>query len=146
MGKLSEYEVEEMFINKLESIGYDYIELNNYTDVLNNFRSQLCKLNATKLIEKKGIAELSQKEFERLLIYVDNKTVYESAKILRDKYILQLDNGETVYLEFFTPDSTRNTYQVAHQITMDPEHKDDVVYKNRYDVTVFVNGLPLVQI
>ncbi|MEE3426148.1 MAG: type I restriction endonuclease [Erysipelotrichaceae bacterium] len=78
-------------------------------------------------------------------MYVDNKTVYESAKILRDKYILQLDNGETVYLDFFTSDSTRNTYQVTHQVTMDPDHKDDVLYKNRYDVTILINGLPLVQ-
>ena len=146
MSRISEYEVEEMFINKLESIGYDYIDLKNYADVLDNFKTQLCKLNASKLIEKKGTADLSQKELERLLIYVDNKTVYESAKILRDKYILQLDNGETVYLDFFTPDSTRNSYQVAHQITMDPEHKDDVTYKNRYDVTVLINGLPLIQI
>ncbi len=146
MSRISEYEVEEMFINKLESIGYEYIDLNNYAGLLDNFKTQLCKLNATKLIEKKGAAELSQKEFERLLIYVDNKTVYESAKILRDKYILQLDNGETVYLDFFTPDSTRNTYQVAHQITMDPDHKDDVSYKNRYDVTILINGLPLIQI
>ncbi len=146
MRRISEYEVEEMFINKLESIGYDYIDLKNYADVLDNFKTQLCKLNASKLIEKKGTADLSQKELERLLIYVDNKTVYESAKILRDKYILQLDNGETVYLDFFTPDSTRNSYQVAHQITMDPEHKDDVAYKNRYDVTVLINGLPLIQI
>ncbi len=146
MARISEYEVEEMFINKLESIGYDYVDLKNYADVLNNFKTQLCKLNASKLIEKKGTAVLSQKEFERLLIYVDNKTVYESAKILRDKYILQLDNGETVYLDFFTPDSTRNTYQVAHQITMDPDHLDEVVYKNRYDVTVLINGLPLIQI
>ena len=146
MSRISEYEVEEMFINKLESIGYDYIDLKNYADVLDNFKTQLCKLNASKLIEKKGTADLSQKELERLLIYVDNKTVYESAKILRDKYILQLDNGETVYLDFFTPDSTRNSYQVAHQITMDPEHKDDVAYKNRYDVTVLINGLPLIQI
>lgn len=146
MSRISEYEVEEKFISKLESIGYDYIDLKNYADVLSNFKTQLCKLNATKLIEKKGVADLSQKEFERLLIYIDNKTVYESAKILRDKYILQLDNGETVYLDFFTPDSTRNTYQVAHQITMDPEHKDDVSYKNRYDVTVLINGLPLIQI
>ena len=146
MSRISEYEVEAMFIDKLESIGYEYIDLKNYADVLNNFKTQLCKLNATKLIEKKGSADLSQKEFERLLIYVDNKTVYESAKILRDKYILQLDNGETVYLDFFTPDSTRNTYQVAHQITMDPDHKEDVVYKNRYDVTVLINGLPLIQI
>ena len=146
MSRVSEYEVEEMFINKLESIGYEYIDLNNYAGLLDNFKTQLCKLNASKLIEKKGTAELSQKEFERLLIYVDNKTVYESAKILRDKYILQLDNGETVYLDFFTPDSTRNTYQVAHQITMDPDHKDDVSYKNRYDVTILINGLPLIQI
>ncbi len=146
MSRVSEYEVEEMFINKLESIGYDYVDLRNYADVLDNFKTQLCKLNASKLIEKKGTADLSQKELERLLIYVDNKTVYESAKILRDKYILQLDNGETVYLDFFTPDSTRNSYQVAHQITMDPEHKDDVAYKNRYDVTVLINGLPLIQI
>lgn len=106
----------------------------------------MCKLNADKLIEKKGSADISDKEFERLLIYVDNKFVYESAKILRDQYILQLDNGETVYLDFFTPDSTRNIFQVAHQITMDPAYKSDVSYKNRYDVTVLINGLPLVQI
>lgn len=146
MSRISEYEVEEKFISKLESIGYEYIDLRNYADVLENFKRQLCKLNASKLIEKKGSADLSQKELERLLIFVDNKTVYESAKILRDKYILQLDNGETVYLDFFTADSTRNTYQVAHQITMDPEHRDDVAYKNRYDVTVLINGLPLIQI
>lgn len=146
MSRVSEYEVEEMFINKLESIGYDYVDLNDYSDVLANFRTQLCKLNAQKLIEKKGSADLSDKEFDRLLIYVDNKSVYESAKILRDKYILQLDNGETVYLDFFTQDSTRNSYQVAHQITMDPSHKDDVSYKNRYDVTVLINGLPIIQI
>ncbi len=146
MSRISEYKVEEMFIEKLESIGYEYVELNNYNDVLNNFKTQLCKLNASKLIEKKGSSELSEKEFERLLIYVENKSVYESAKILRDKYVLQLDNGETVYIEFFTPDSTRNSYQVSHQITMDPDHKNDVCYKNRYDVTVFINGLPIVQI
>lgn len=146
MSATSEYKVEELFIKKLESIGYDYVSLKKYSDVEKNFRSQLCKLNKQKLIEKKGVAELSDKEFERLLIHIDNKSVYESAKILRDKYILQLDNGETVYLEFFTPDSTRNSYQVAHQITMDPAHKDDVSYKNRYDVTILINGLPLIQI
>ena len=146
MGAISEYKVEELFIQKLESIGYEYADLKQYADVEKNFRKQICKLNATKLIEKKGVAELSDKEFDRLLIYVDNKSVYESAKILRDKHVLQLDNGETVYLDFFTSDSNRNVYQVAHQITMDPAHKNDVVYKNRYDVTVLINGLPLVQI
>ena len=57
-----------------------------------------------------------------------------------------MDNGKTVYLDFFSFDADRNIYQVAHQITMDPAHKDDVSYKNRYDVTVLINGLPLIQI
>ena len=65
---------------------------------------------------------------------------------MRDKYVLTLDNGKSVYLKFFSFDTDRNIYQVSHQITMDKEHKDDVSYKNRYDVTVFINGLPLVQI
>ena len=146
MSRQSEYEVETLFIDRLESIGYQYIELINYDDVLTNFREQLAKFNTKKLTEKKGSAEFSDAEFNRILIHVENHTVYESAKILRDKYVLQLDNGETVYIDFFSADTDRNIYQVAHQITMDKSHKDDVDYKNRYDVTVFINGLPVVQI
>ena len=146
MSRQSEYEVETLFIDRLESIGYQYIELINYDDVLTNFREQLAKFNAKKLTEKKGSAEFSDAEFNRILIHVENHTVYESAKILRDKYVLQLDNGETVYIDFFSADTDRNIYQVAHQITMDKAHKDDVDYKNRYDVTVLINGLPVVQI
>jgi len=142
----SEYDVEIKFIERLESIRYAYIELNNYEDVISNFRVQLAAYNAEKLIEAKGTADFSDAEFNRVLIHVDNKSVYESAKVLRDKYILNLDNGKTVYLEFFSFNTDRNIYQVSHQITMDKDHKDDVVYKNRYDVTVLINGLPLVQV
>ena len=80
------------------------------------------------------------------MIHMDDKSVYESAKILRDKYVLALDNGKTVYLDFFSSDTDRNIYQVTHQVTMDKAHKDDVAYKNRYDVTILINGLPVVQI
>ncbi len=147
MGKVqSEYEVEIKFIDKLEDIGYEYVELKNYDDVINNFREQLSKFNKDKLIEAKGEASFSDAEFNRIMIHVDNKSVYESAKILRDKYVLTLDNGKTAYLDFFSFDTDRNIYQVAHQITMDKDHKDDVSHKNRYDVTVLINGLPLVQI
>ena len=142
---MSEYEVESRFIQRLEEIGYEYVELKNYGDVLCNFRVQLAAFNAAKLTEAKGEAALSYAEFKRVLIHLENHTVYESAKLLRDKFILSLDNGKTVYLDFFSFDTDRNNYQVSHQITMDPEHKDDVSYKNRYDVTVFINGLPLVQ-
>lgn len=142
----SEYEVESKFIDRLEDIGYEYVDLKNYDDVISNFRNQIAKFNESKLKEQKGIAEFSDAEFNRVMIHVENKSVYESAKVLRDKYVLTLDNGKSVYLDFFSFDTDRNIYQVAHQITMDKDHKDDVSYKNRYDVTVLINGLPLVQI
>lgn len=146
MGHISEYEVETRFIDRLESIGYEYVDLKNYDEVLENFKEQLTRFNKHKLEEAKGEASLSDQEFNRVMIHLDNKSVYESAKILRDKFVLPLDNGKTVYLDFFSYDVERNIYQVAHQITMDKAHKDDVSYKNRYDVTVLINGLPLVQI
>ena len=146
MAHISEYDVETKFIDRLESIGYQYVDLRDYNDVLANARACLTAFNASKLMEAKGVAALSDAEWNRVLIHLDNHSVYESAKLLRDKYVLSLDNGKTVYLDFFSFDTYRNIYQVAHQITMDPDHKDDVVYKNRYDVTVLINGLPLVQI
>ena len=146
MPHISEYDVETKFIDRLESIGYEYVDLKKYDDVLANFRTQLAAFNAPKLTEAKGVACFSDAEFNRVMIHLDNHSVYESAKLLRDKYILSLDNGKTVYLDFFSFDTDRNIYQAAHQITMDPAHKDDVSYKNRYDVTVLINGLPLVQV
>lgn len=141
----SEYEVEELYIERLDDMGYEYIDMKNYDDVCANFRKQFCNLNAKELIAAKGVAELSDAEFDRVMIRLENHTVYESAKILREQWVLELDNGKTVYVVFFTNDETRNTYQVTHQVTMDPAHKGDVLYKNRYDVTILINGLPLVQ-
>ncbi len=146
MPHISEYDVETKFIDRLESIGYQYTDLKNYDDVLANVRTQIARFNSQKLKEVKGTADFSDSEWNRVLIHLDNHSVYESAKILRDKYVLTLDDGKTVYLDFFSYDTDRNIYQVAHQITMDPAHKDDVSYKNRYDVTVLINGLPLIQI
>ena len=95
----------------------------NYDDVLVNFRERLTEFNARKLVEAKGEAALSDAEFGRVMIHMDDKSVYESAKILRDKYVLALDNGKTVYLDFFSSDTDRNIYQVTHQVTMDKAHK-----------------------
>ncbi|MFQ7492432.1 MAG: hypothetical protein ACLRL4_01445 [Bifidobacterium bifidum] len=51
MAHVSEYDVENLFIDRLESIGYQFIEMANYDDVLANFREQLTKFNARKLVE-----------------------------------------------------------------------------------------------
>lgn len=142
----SEYEVEDLFIDKLETMNYEYVELGNYDDVLKNFRTQLCTVNHDVLVEAKGEASLSDAEFDRVMLRLDGHTIYESAKILREEWVLPLDNGESVYIKFLTSNPDQNTFQVAHQITMDKEHMNDVVYKNRYDVTLLINGLPLVQV
>ena len=56
---VSEYEVENLLIDRLESISYNYIELKNYDEVIENFRTQLAKFNAKKLEEKGHDASFS---------------------------------------------------------------------------------------
>jgi len=143
---MSEYAVENQLIDRLIAIGYDYVKIANYDDLKRNLREQICRVNEEKIIEAKGVSELTDAEFERVMLRLEGHTVYESAKILREKWILDLDNGKSVYLDFLTNDHSRNTYQVTHQITMDKDHHDEVDQKNRYDVTILINGLPLVQI
>ena len=64
------------------------------------------------------------------------KSVFQSAKILRDKFVLEREDGTKVYLSFFDQDHTKNIFQVTHQTTVVGK------YVNRYDVTILVNGLP----
>lgn len=83
---------------------------------------------------------LSEKEWERILNYVNGKSVFESAKILRDKFQIERDDGTKPYFKLLSNDFTENIYQVTHQVTVTG------LYTNRYDVTLLENGLPLVQI
>ena len=71
--------METKFIDRLESIGYEYVELKNYSDVLANFKEKFEEFNKDKL-QANGVAELSDAEFDRVMIHLDNKSVYESAK------------------------------------------------------------------
>lgn len=77
MSHISEYEVENILIDRLESIGYSFIKLNTYEDVLANFRAQLAEFNAKKLEEKGHAASFSDTEFNRIMIHMDNHSVYD---------------------------------------------------------------------
>ena len=136
MSYQSEAELEKQLISKLSSQGYSYIKLDEYHDLECNFRKQLNILNKDVLDD----VELSDKEFERILTYLNGKTVYQSAKQLRDKFILDGDNGKQVYLQFLDENPDNNIYQITNQVTVHGK------YVNRYDVTILINGLPLVQI
>lgn len=110
--------------------------LPDYDSLVANFKEQFESFNASKL----GGKALSPKEWERVLNYINGKSIFESAKFLRDKFVLERDDGTKPYLKFLDEDYTKNRYQVTHQITVVGK------YTNRYDVTLLINGLPLVQI
>jgi len=128
----SEQILEDNLIKQLQELKYKYIVIKDESDLLGNLKSQLEKHN--KLI-------FSGKEFKKILNHLNKGNVFEKAKILRDKMSLTKDDGTKVYVEFMQLDHwCQNQFQVTRQVAMEGS------YKNRYDVTLLVNGLPLVQI
>ena len=135
MSYQSEAELEQQLIEQLKGQNYSVVTIPDYQSLVENFKVQFEKFNAEKLDKP-----LSDKEWERIFNHLNGKSIFESAKILRDKYVLERDDGTKPYLLFLNEDSTKNVYQVSHQTTVVGK------YTNRYDVTLLVNGLPLVQI
>ena len=70
--------------------------------------------------------------------------MFERAKNLRDQFPVKFDDGTSKHLFFLSDDPSKNIYQVTNQITVD--HRDFNGRTSRFDVTLLVNGLPLVQI
>ncbi|MDW8802949.1 type I restriction endonuclease subunit R [Clostridium sp. A1-XYC3] len=137
MAYQSEAELEKQLVDQLVNQGYDKVSIVNEEELTKNFRIQLYKHNEKRL---NGIP-FTDKEFERVLRQLEGKSVFQSAKILRDKFILEREDGSEVYIEFFDTKSwCQNRFQVAAQTTVVGK------YTNRYDVTLLINGLPLIQI
>ena len=134
----SEKALEEKMVEQLVADGYEQVTINNETDLLNNFKTQINKHNLNKHFNGRP---LSDTEFERLLAVISGKSVFASAEILRNIQNIKRDDGTDVYVELFNrKEWCQNEFQVTHQITSIGK------YENRYDVTLLVNGLPLVQI
>ncbi len=132
MSKQSEALLEENLINQLVDLGYEKVSIKDDKWLEANLKTQL---------EKHNDFSMSESEFKRVLNHLNKGSVFEKAMILRDKFALPLDDGETKYIEFLDSEHwCQNLFQVSSQITVDG------VYKNRYDVTLLINGLPLVQI
>jgi type I restriction enzyme R subunit len=137
LGYQSEYGLEENVVKQLQDLGYERVLLRNETQLKENFRRILNERNADKL---EG-TPISDSEFKRIMIDISDKSVFESAQILRDKYVLERDDETKVYLSLMNIKKwCQNTFQVTNQVSVNDTHK------SRYDVTVLINGLPLVQI
>ncbi|KOM89585.1 type I restriction endonuclease subunit R [Clostridium botulinum] len=137
MSYQSEAELERLLVEQLVSQGYEKVKIEDEASLIENFREQLYLHNESKLDK----VRFTDKEFERILRHVEGKSVFQSAKILRDKFILDREDDSKVYLEFFDSKQwCKNRFQVTTQTTVVGK------YTNRYDVTLLINGLPLIQI
>lgn len=136
----SEDALEKGLIKNLVDMGYEYVNIKEETNLHSNFKRQL-EIHNAKELEGHGRTELTEAEFNRVLLYLEGGTAFEKAKKLRDKLVLDLDDGERVWLEFLNCKKwCQNEFQVANQITVEGRRQC------RYDVTILINGLPLVQI
>ena len=128
----SEAVLEANLIKQLVSLEYEKVTIKDDKWLEANLKTQL---------EKHNNFRMSESEFKRVLNHLNKGSVFEKAMILRDKFVLPLDDGTTKYIEFLDSEHwCQNLFQVSSQISVDG------IYKNRYDVTLLINGLPLVQI
>lgn len=124
--------LENNLVAQLEGMGYERVVLKDEADLEANLRVQLEKHNNTRL---------SDGEYVQVLNALSRGNIFERAKVLRDRVVYTKDNGERGSLELINRMHwCKNEFQVTQQLTMEGR------YTNRYDVTILINGLPLVQI
>ncbi len=132
MTRQSEQALENQLVEQLQGLGYGAVTIKDEADLILNLKAQLEKHNRTTF---------SDTEFAKVLNHLNKGNVFEKAKTLRDKYQLTKDDGTSNYIEFLDSEHwCKNQFQVTHQVTMEG------IYKNRYDVTLLINGVPMVQI
>ena len=137
----SEQALENGLISTLQDMSYDYVQIKEETNLYSNFKTQLEKHNAKALAEI-GRTSFTDKEFEKICIYLEGGTLFEKSKKLRDLYPLETEDGRhRIWVEFLNKNHwCQNEFQVSNQITVEGRKTC------RYDVTILINGLPLVQI
>ena len=124
--------LENNLVTQIEKLGYKKVVIRDENDLLANLKIQL---------EKHNKVQLSENDFKQILNFINKGNIFERAKILRDRVPYTNEKCETKTIELINQIHwCQNEFQVTQQVSMEGS------YKNRYDVTVLINGLPLVQI
>ncbi|MDR0415623.1 MAG: type I restriction endonuclease subunit R [Prevotellaceae bacterium] len=130
--------MERTFIAQLQTQGYEYLQIKSEADLIRNLRLQLGKLNDYRFSDKEWA------QFFKTKIASPNNGIEEKTGIIQEDYIqlLTRDNGETKNIYLIDKQNIHNnSLQVVNQYATEGGAR-----LNRYDVTVLVNGLPLVHI
>ncbi|MPW34877.1 type I restriction endonuclease subunit R [Vibrio sp. B1Z05] len=127
----SEAQLENDLIAQLNTFGFEPVVIEDANALKANLKVQLERANDIKLTER---------EFESVLISLEKGNIFDKSKRLRGKVDVVHEDGTVSYLTLLFTEPEKNIFQVTNQITIHGK------YENRYDVTILVNGLPLVQI
>ena len=137
----SEAELEKEFIRMLQEQGYEYIKIDSETELSNNLKKQLELLN-----------DYTFTDHEWDIFFKDNivgnknsnDSIQEKTRTIQEDYIKNLRREDKTIKNIYLLDKKNvhnNRLQVINQYKA-----ENGTYKNRYDVTILVNGLPLVHI
>ncbi|WP_339067795.1 type I restriction endonuclease subunit R [Fusobacterium animalis] len=134
----SEADLEREFIKNLQNQGYEYLIIHNEKELIANLKDKLEKLN--NII-------FSENEWERFFkekITNKNESIVEKTRTIQEDYIKSFtrDNGTLVNISLIDKKNIHNNFlQVINQY-----EEENGTHNTRYDVSVLVNGLPLIHI
>lgn len=131
MSYQSEQQLENNLVAQLSGLGLEFVKLGEVQALRANLQTQLSKLNNITI---------SENELKQIRNALAKGNVFDKAKLLRDRISITRDDGSSAYIRFLADNPQENHFQVTNQVTVEGS------YKNRYDVTILVNGLPLIQI
>lgn len=137
----SEATLEREFIRLLCEQGYEYLQIHQEADLINNLRRQL------ELLNNYVFTDSEWKQFFADSIANPNEHIVEKTRRIQEYFVqvLHRDNGTTKNITLIDKKNIHNNrLQVINQYVVGTE--DGARHDNRYDVTVLVNGLPLVHI
>lgn len=137
----SEAQLEQEFIRLLGELGYEYLHIHKDADLVENLRRQLSKLNGY---------EFSDSEWQRFFTEVlanSNMSIADKTRLIQEDHVqvLKRDNGESKNITLIDKKNIHNNIlQVINQYMVSTG--EGATHDNRYDVTILVNGLPLIHI
>lgn len=134
----SEAEMEKEFIEQLRTQAYDYLSITSEKELVANLRAQLERLNDYRFTDREWTTFFKEK------IANQNNGIVEKTAIVQEDHIqlLTREDGTVKNIYLIDKDNIHNnSLQVINQYV--PEGGN---HENRYDVTILVNGLPLVHV
>ena len=134
----SEAALEKAFILRLQGQAYEYLPLHTEQELIANLRLQMEKLNDI------SFTDAEWKRFYNTILANQNNGIVEKTRLIQEDNVqtFLFDNGESRNIRIFDKKNVHNNHlQVINQYTPEGGTRD-----NRYDVTILVNGLPLVHV